>query len=458
VTRSASPARPAPPRRPWWRRRWVLAAGAVIAVPLLAVAVVVGSIWAENRAPSDAADASGLARVRGLVTRPVAGAVSEHVRRRVRTAAERRLEMTGMELSELIATMNDESLAFSVRRRHARRLGRVKSPDAIRALLDAFVRARPEHRAFFAQLLGSTGDPRVIPWLEPLLRDTDDEVVIAARTGLCSIEGHDPSALVGRILWDAERSGAVRVAAAVGLGKVGTPAAREELEAAFRALPPVALRDEVLTSLGRFPFAAVEDSFRLIMNEDTAAGTRVVAAEALFHSTPDAVPFLIEVARADRDDAVRESAAWAISAHEGGADVAARLADLALREPEADVRRRLYEAELAQRGIPAERLLPRVRQETDVAARVAGFNAIGQAVRGNGAGSLATEFDEAIVPELTRIATNPNTMNIRMRAVFALRRAGSNAAQDALRTIAATVTTPQVADAARHGLRPEVHD
>ena len=87
-----------------------------------------------------------------------------------------------------------------------------------------------------------------------------------------------------------------------------------------------------------------------------------------------------------------------------------------------------------------------------IAARVAGFNAIGRAIAQTPAGDIAGTFDKQIVPELVAIATSPNSLNIQLRAVFALRQAPTDAAQNALAVIANTAQ-PQVAAAARGGLR-----
>ena len=66
-------------RGPRWRRRAALVLLLGVGAPLVLVAAVAASIWSENRYPSDGADASTLARARGVVTRPVVGAVSEQV-------------------------------------------------------------------------------------------------------------------------------------------------------------------------------------------------------------------------------------------------------------------------------------------------------------------------------------------------------------------------------------------
>jgi hypothetical protein len=127
------------------------------------------------------------------------------------------------------------------------------------------------------------------------------------------------------------------------------------------------------------------------------------------------------------------------------------LAELAAGESFADVRRRLYEALLPQASLPEDALVSLVGSEKDLAARVAGLNAVGHAVRLNPGSAAARVFDEQFVPELARIATSPNNLNLQMRAVFALRRAGTPAAQAALESIADTASI-QVARAARNGL------
>jgi HEAT repeat protein len=196
----------------------------------------------------------------------------------------------------------------------------------------------------------------------------------------------------------------------------------------------------------------VADLFRdYLATPAVPASLRVAATEALANSTPDAVPFLAGLAGADAEAEVRAAAAWAISIHQSVTDLAPALTLLAERETDEDVRRRLYEALLPQQDIAGDRLLPLVLAEDDIAARVAGFNALGTAARQQPASAAAATFDSTVVPELMRIATNPNSLNIQMRAVFALRRAQTPAAQAALTTISQQAP-PQVAAAARHGL------
>jgi HEAT repeat protein len=154
----------------------------------------------------------------------------------------------------------------------------------------------------------------------------------------------------------------------------------------------------------------------------------------------------------DNDADVRASAAWAISTHDKVRDIGPTLSKLAEREPSAEVRQRLYEALLPQNVIPAERLLPIVQAEAEIAALVAGFNAIGRAAYQQPGSPVALAFDQQIVPELVQIAMGSSDLNIQMRAVFALRRARTPAAIAALTTIAYNAR-PQIAAAASNGLR-----
>jgi HEAT repeat protein len=234
---------------------------------------------------------------------------------------------------------------------------------------------------------------------------------------------------------------------------MGTPLDRDILIRVLFKEKETDVGIEVLNSLGRFPYPMVVDTFEQYLSApEIPAPMRVAAVEALAQSSKEVVPFLLGVAANDMDTEVRASAAWALSFHGPHDQLGPTLTDLAEQETDPDVRRRLYEALLPQSSIPADRLLPKVLAENDIAARVAGFNALGSAAGRSVSTAIAMAFDQQIAPELLKIATSENSLNIRMRAVFALRRAQTAAAQTALAEIANT-PTPQIAEAARHGLR-----
>jgi len=421
---------------------------------LFGAALVGVSAWSESRYPSGAADAALVSRVRGVVTKPVVDALGREVVRRLRGRREARKLMSGISDEDAIARFLDDRTDLAERRVYAYRLAAIGSPQAIAALRAVLATAPPEDRAFIVQLIGTTGNRAMKRHLWTFLGDADDRVTRAAIRGLVAIGGSDVAAVLADLVRRPDGAEHLRVEAAIGLGEMGTAAARNALLGVLTDAPSVPVAAQIVESLGRFRFARVAATFEdLMARPETPPALRVAAAEALARSNRDAVPFLLRLASDDADPDVRAAAAWASGMH-GDTRTGPRLVALAEREPDADVRRRLYESLVPQPEVPIDRLVPAVAAEHDVAARIAGFNALGAVVGRDGTAPIAADFDAEVVPELVRVAASGNSLNVRMRAVFALRRAGTPAAQDALVAIATSVDAPPpIANAARHGVR-----
>lgn len=286
-----------------------------------------------------------------------------------------------------------------------------------------------------------------------LLEGGSESQAKAAIQGLALIGGDKNTQQLAAILNDTSLSEPLRLEAALDLGRVGSPLACDALIAAFEQFSDPDIHAQLLDSLGRFPFPQIEETWKQFLNApDTPDELRVAAVDALSNSTPEALPYLQSLTASDRDPEVREMAAWAISILGVDGPLGPQLRDMALVEPEPDVRRRLYEAMMKQETNPATTLLPLIREESDTAARVAGLNAVADSLRRSGQPAAASEFDQRFVQELTNLALSDNSLNIRMRSVFALRRAGTPGAQQALATLSQS-TTPQIAQAARNGLQ-----
>lgn len=285
-----------------------------------------------------------------------------------------------------------------------------------------------------------------------LVEDGSEREAKLAIQALALIGGDENAARLASILNDESWPENLRLQAALDLGHVGTPAARDALIGAFEQFSDADIQAQLLDSLGRFPFPQIEETWREFMaSPETPDELRVAAADALSNSTPDALPYLKSLLESDRDPDVREMAAWAISVAGMDGPMGQELRDLALKEPEPDVRRRIYEAIMRQEENTSQSLLPLIREESDVAARVAGLNAVASSIGPESSPEVASEFDSRFVPELTNLALSDTTLNIRMRSVFALRRAGTPASRQALATISQTAA-PQVAQAAANGL------
>ena len=435
-------------------RLWMAGSLAAAASVLLPAGFVIFSVWVENRFPHDDPQRALFPAAQRRLTDPVVRGLGRQVENLIQRRMESLRMNTGLTLRETVLLFLDERVDLKDRRIHAYRLAKVGSPAALGALLTVFQTAPPEHKAFMAQLMGSTGNPAIKTALWPLLEDPDPRVVAAAIRGLSAIPGEDVTSRLAGILSEAGRPERIRAEAAMGLGVLGTPGAREALLSALRQPDSGGVRDQVLQGLAQFEFSTVSSAFEEYLTAPASprAG-RVAAVEALAQAPRDSIPFLLQLARTDRDAEVRGAAAWAIASQEAVTDLGSTLAGLARAERDPDVRRRLYEALLPQAGIPSEELLPLVTAEVDIAARVAGLNALARSTAQQPQSEVAATFNQELVPELVRIATAPNSLNIQLRAVFALRRARTTAALAGLAEIA-NAASPPVATAARHGLPP----
>lgn len=424
------------------------------ALPLVVAGWIAASIWIEDRHPADDPERALAPRLQRMVTRPVVQAVSRRIEERIRQSMEGRLMKTGLSLEETITLFQDERIDVRERRIHAYRLAREGTPESIAALLEVFNSAPVADKAYMTRLIGKTGNPAAKDWLRPLLSDADERIVRAAVHGLGLLGGDDVSPHLGQILRDQDRSQAVRIESALALGSIGSAASTDALRDAFSSAAPDEVMAEILQGLGKVNYHEVAPIFEtLVASGDAPMELRIVAVEALSESSGDAIPYLVDIVGNSEEADLRASAAWAISAHGSAGYLAPCLMDLVEREPEAEVRRRLYEAMLTQRSLPADRVLSASVKEDDLAARIAGFNAIAHAARSDPASKEAAAFDAEVVPELLRTAEHPNSLNLRMRSVFALRRASTPAARQALEALS-LCKTPQIAAAARNGLQP----
>lgn len=432
--------------------RLILALGTTAAAVLAVIGLLAGSVWIEHRHPSDEAGRALFPRTQRLVTRPIVVALGREIQSHYRRQSEAKYLKTGLSLEETIARFLDEGTDPATRRDFAFRLAREGTPEALAALRRVLGTASPEDLKHMLTLIGRAGNPATVPLLASLSRHHDESTARAAIRALGLI-GDDPAVgIVADLLADPNSPEALRIEAAVTLGNVQTTTAQLALTDTFANLPSGDVTTEILHGLGRYDFDRVAPVFRSYLSTPAADGElRVAAVEALSKSSADAVPFLLEVAGADADPEVRASAAWAISTHPTAKQFGSHLNAMVESEPEADVRRRLYEALIHQSDTSPGRIMPLVLAEEDAATRIAGLNALGESLRHDPSSAAAREFDATLVPELQRLATSPNTLNLQMRAVFALRRAGTPTARQALAEISESAGQT-IATAARHGL------
>lgn len=425
----------------------------LLAIALGVFGLVAGSVWIEDHHPSDDPKRVLFPRAQRMVSQPITASLSRRIREYAQRQADAKYLKDGLSLEETIARFLDEDAPMSERRIHAYRLARERTSAADAALRKVMAGAAAADRAYMAELIGKTRASGAQKWLWPLLEDSDESVVLAAIRGLSMIGGDKVTSGLESVLANPEKPEKVRIEAAVALGRIGTDLSQAALLDALARDSSEELTTEILRGLGQSDFNRISPVFSTYLADpSTTPEMRVVAVESLAHSSNEAIGFLMETAAGDPDTEVRASAAWAISAHQSVNDLGGPLAEMAVSEPEPVVRRRLYEAMLCQAQIPADSILPKVMEEEDAAARIAGFNVLGNLARQQPSSEARAIFDRQVATELRDLATGANSLNLQMRAVFALRRAGTPTAMQALAAIEAA-GTEQISTAARNGLR-----
>ncbi len=412
-----------------------------------------------------------------------------------------RMATKGLSLEELWAGLANHRLPWSERAVFLNALAVAGGTNSAIRMVAAFLVEAPDNQGAFARILSRAGWTVFARALEALLEDGDDAHAAAAIRGLAGIGGDAglqlladimdddawPEALrreaacgllqcanpdvvafgirglanigdegsraaLAGILHNGTKAQSLRLKAATALGRIGSQSAADDLILAFNEFPEEDTHRHLLDALGHCPFPVIENTFRdYLADPEVPAELRSAAAEALSNSTGESLPMLQNLAATDADPEVREMAAWAISTREPGGQLGSELARMLVVEPEPDVRRRLYEGLLVQAENPADSLLPLIESEDDPAARVAAFNSAGDAVGRGSSAALAARFDSQMVPELEAVALGESSLNLRMRAVFALRRADTLPARNALSRIS-TTPTPEIATAAANGL------
>ena len=435
------------------RRIGPLAAISLLVISFGIVVWKVGHVRTEDHHPSANLGRGMSPNVQRKVVQPVSASLSRQIRETARRRTEAKYMAEGLSLEETIARFLDEATPMSERRVHAFRLAMERTREADAALRKVLAGAAAADRACMAELIGRTRSHGAQKWLWPLLEDSDESVVLAAIRGLSMIGGDKVSTGLEKILTNREAPEKVRIEAAVALAAIGSDLSQTALLDALGRGASEELATEILRGLGQSEFSRISPVFSsYLAAPSTTPEIRVVAVEALAYSSDDAIDFLLETAAGDLDPEVRASAAWGVSAHQTVGHLGGPLADMAVSEPVPDVRRRLYEAMLCQVEVPAASVLPAVMAEEDAAARIAGFNVLGNLARQQPSSEARATFDRQVATELRQLATGENSLNLQMRAVFALRRAGTPAAMQALAAIAEE-GNERISTAARNGLR-----
>ena len=355
--------------------------------------------------------------------------------------------------ARLIALLHDVGQPLKVRRQAARELARLGSNAAMAALKRALQDGPSQLRAGIAESLGESPHPDATRLLLDLLNSNDEAAVRGALRGFAARGDSDAVDVLGRTLFDGQKSEAVRTEAALALGGVNQPAALTSLTRAVTELGDETLVEHALEGLGKRPLAETREFLTGYLDTpNVPTEARVAAVEALSQAPDEVGSFLLKYI-GDSDPEVRAAAAWALSAAENVGEVRDQLVARLKQESDATVRQRLYQALTSQEQPDVLAVLSLVQQERNPDTRLTGLQLVAGACRGDNAGAVATFFNETAVPELQGTALGSANPQQRLLAVMVLRRAGTPIAVEALQEIVRKSPDPKVVEAAQSVLR-----
>jgi len=353
-----------------------------------------------------------------------------------------RPDMKGLSEKKLFCILLDRNAPQGERYHAAWALAKNGSESALKELEKILSKKdTPAYlKAAVAEGLGYSSNPRAKKLLSVALENENDIVVCGAIRGLSAIgDSHAVFTLSG-ILNSSGESETVIAAAAAGLGGIDSPDAYLALINAYRnaeALRDDSLQQDIISALGYRDLSETKTFFQDILNQsDTDASLRLAAIEAIEDAQGDTGAFLANYLN-DTDSEIRAEAAWALAATDAPGDLAQVLQSRLAMEQDAEVRKRLYQALGNQENPNLDAAAGSIFKETDLEARLAGYDLLARGLKGSENAALSEQFKTRAIPELQEVALSDVNLNVKLSAVITLKRANTSDSLRALEEIAA---------------------
>ena len=355
---------------------------------------------------------------------------------------------------EIINNFIDKNTPIANKRFDAWRLAMFNTEAAHKALLTALRNNNPEVRKAVAIAFAHSDYPDAKEIVRMLLNDPDENVVTGAIEALGLFADDESISMLDDILNNENSSEKIREKAAAVLGDTGSQKALNILLQTFNTSENQNLNDAIVTSIGKFPFEKTQSFFHQLMTDDSIpSDIKKSGVEALADSSEDAIPFLIETAKSYDDPEIRESAAWTLGNANGTGEFADDLTVMLQQEPIPDVRRRLYESLINQNKIQGDIILNLAEQEQNIATKIAAANAAAAYLKQQNAKlDDINKFDKDLVPILKNKAIGQGSVNLQLRSIFALKRAGTSESLKALEEISKESNNKLISGAATRAL------
>lgn len=156
---------------------------------------------------------------------------------------------------------------------------------------------------------------------------------------------------------------------------------------------------------------------------------------------------------ANADPQVRTLAAWGLVSDEEAQHRQREVLEFVRHEPDPKVRLSLYRYLHGQRSIDTGILVEMIREEKDLLTWLAGCDLLADVVKSGASAETLQFFDTTIVPALKASAVEGEDLHLRIAAIIALQRAGTDQAVDALEEIVEISADKQVVQAASSAIQ-----
>jgi len=293
-------------------------------------------------------------------------------------------------------------------------------------------------KAIILEGLGYSEEPQAKQMILSSLADGDDTTVRGAIRGLAVVGDEDSVSILSDIMLSGEYSRGVAAEAAMGLGKIDDPGIYDTLVDAFHAATDSGndeLREGIILALGQRDIKETSGFLESILDDGGSDNSlKVAAVEAVEEAQGDTIPFLLNNLYHQNSE-VRASAAWALAVEDEPGDISEEIREVLTVEREPEVRKRLYQALSNQEIEDIDSIAEIVFAESDLDARLAGYDLLAEHIGNSDDADLIEMFAEVAIPELQETALTANTLSSRLSAVISLKRANTEESSLALEEI-----------------------
>ena len=342
--------------------------------------------------------------------------------------------------TKLFAVLHDETSPLKKRCNAAFILAKEANDTAFYQFLDIFYDAQTpsELKAAILAGIGYSNNPAKIELIKDGLKDSNEDIVCGAIRGLQGFSEDYAVEMLSDFVYSDDASERVKDEAILSLGGIQNQAAAKVLMDSYYAFLEAGNNNfstEIIAAVGQKDFSQTQAFFTdVLKNSGNDVSSRLAVAEALENSDGQVSSILTSLLH-DSDSKVRAAAAWSLATATETGDISAELLVAVKRETDSEAKKRLYQALSNQENINTAEIIPSITAETDISTKIAGYNLVAIELYKKDQ-QVQDWFVTQALPELKDTALNAATLNARLSAVIAIKKAGLAQTEQVLSEIA----------------------